>query len=163
MISFIIDGDPIPQPRPQVTRTGRVYVKDNGIYSYRHAIQKYLVENSERLIQGPVAVELLFVFERPPSHYTATGRLAKGSPGVPTGCDIDNLMKGVFDSLNGLAIKDDRWVGKATLEKRFGPEAYTEVRICRMEKKADDLPPRKSKSSKDSGPKAHRGRPLPTK
>ena len=162
MIAFRIDGDPIPQPRPQVTRTGRVYVKDNGIYSYRHAIQKYLVENGERLIQGPVAVELLFVFERPPSHYTATGRLAKGSPGVPTGCDIDNLMKGVFDSLNGLAIKDDRWIGKATLEKRFGPEAYTEVRIWQHNPTADS-PPKKSKSSKGSGPKAHRGRPLPKK
>lgn len=37
--------------------------------------------------------------------------------------DIDNLIKGLFDSLNGLVWKDDNLVSKVTATKLYGPSA----------------------------------------
>ena len=53
--------------------------------------------------------------------------------------DIDNLAKSILDSCNGIAYKDDAYVTKAIIEKKYaqeGEEARTEVVLSeRFEKK----------------------------
>jgi Holliday junction resolvase RusA-like endonuclease len=42
---------------------------------------------------------------------------------------VDNVAKGILDSLNGVAWADDRQVGKLVVEKSYGEEPRTTVRI----------------------------------
>jgi len=43
--------------------------------------------------------------------------------------DLDNTTKAVLDSLNGVAWEDDSQVQRLVVEKSYGPEARTTVRI----------------------------------
>jgi Holliday junction resolvase RusA-like endonuclease len=43
--------------------------------------------------------------------------------------DLDNCAKGVLDSLNGVAWHDDSQVSRLVLEKSYGTEGRTTVRI----------------------------------
>jgi Holliday junction resolvase RusA-like endonuclease len=44
-------------------------------------------------------------------------------------CDVDNAAKAVLDALNGVAWEDDSQVQRLVVEKSYGPEARTTVRI----------------------------------
>jgi len=67
--------------------------------------------------------DFIFVFERPKCHW-GTGRNAeKLKPSSPEyhiiKPDIDNIMKIILDSLNGIIFKDDSQVVSGKYEKRY--------------------------------------------
>ena len=76
----------------------------------------------------PLTVILDLVFARPASHLTKKG-LRKGAPLLPR-CDVDNAAKACLDALNGVAFEDDSQVAKLVVEKSYGQEARTTVRIA---------------------------------
>lgn len=59
-------------------------------------------------LDGPLACSLLFLFPRP------AAKIWKKNPMPREWCerkpDLDNLLKSVFDALNGLAFHDDRQI-----------------------------------------------------
>ena len=75
----------------------------------------------------PVDVVIDFVFGRPKSHLRKNG-LREGAPALPR-CDLDNMAKAVLDSLNGIAWDDDAQVRRLVVEKSYGVEGRTTVRI----------------------------------
>jgi Holliday junction resolvase RusA-like endonuclease len=44
--------------------------------------------------------------------------------------DVDNCAKAALDALNGVAFEDDSQVAKLVVEKSYGQEARTTVRIA---------------------------------
>ena len=48
--------------------------------------------------------------------------------------DLDNLMKGVADALNGVAYKDDGQIAGAVIRKQYGRKDNTRVIIETMDK-----------------------------
>lgn len=68
-----------------------------------------------------------FVWERPKSHMRKSG-VKPDAPVLPRP-DLDNTTKAVLDSLNGVAWEDDSQVQRLVVEKSYGPEARTTVRI----------------------------------
>lgn len=63
-----------------------------------------------RLADGPLGLEVTFYFPRPKGHFNTKGLLnAEGlRHPAPTGRpDADNLLKLIWDALNGLAWRDD--------------------------------------------------------
>jgi Holliday junction resolvase RusA-like endonuclease len=134
MAEFVVFGPPIPQPRPTVARNGHRYYPANGIATYRRAIQTVAKPLFPVPIDRPCRLTVVYVFERPPSHYTKGGVLtaaAKRRP-YPTNCDSDNLAKGLKDSLNGVAYVDDRLVVSETHDRIYGDKARTEIRLVRL-------------------------------
>ena len=129
-ITFSIPGEPIPQPRVKVTRTGHAYTPDNGIVAYRQAIA--LAAKAAGALptdEAPLTLIIDFVFVRPKSHFKASGELnPRTALRVPPG-DCSNYQKGVEDALNGVAYIDDVQIGKVIAEKTYGTEARTTVRI----------------------------------
>jgi len=79
------------------------------------------------LTDAPCEVVIDFVFSRPKSHLRKAG-LAKDAPRLPRP-DLDNMAKAVLDSLNGVAWVDDSQVSRLVVEKSYGTEARTTVRI----------------------------------
>ena len=131
-ITFSVPGDPVPQPRVRVSTRGgfaRAYVpKKHAIHEYRAAIAKAAIDaGATPTTHEPLTLIIDLVFKRPSSHYTKKG-LRSGAPVLPRP-DVSNCQKGIEDALNGIAWVDDKQVGKAIVEKSYGDEARTTVRV----------------------------------
>jgi Holliday junction resolvase RusA-like endonuclease len=74
----------------------------------------------------PLNVVIDAVFERPKSHMNKSGVKAD-APRLPRP-DVDNLAKAVLDALQDV-MGDDTNVARLVVEKSYGQEARTTVRI----------------------------------
>lgn len=133
-VSFEVPGDPVPQPRPRITTRGKhghAYTPaGHPIHAYRAAIAAAArAAGATPTDHAPLTVIIDLVFVRPPSHFKASGELnPRTAKPVPRG-DCTNYAKGVEDALNGVAWVDDVQIGKVVVEKTWGTEARTTVRI----------------------------------
>jgi Holliday junction resolvase RusA-like endonuclease len=130
-ITFTVPGKPVTQPRQKFVRaTGRAYTPDNGIVAYREAIALAAkAAGATPTTEAPLTLVIDWVFVRPKSHYLASGELnPRTALPLPPG-DTSNYLKGVEDALNGVAWGDDVQIGKTIMEKTYGHEARTTVRI----------------------------------
>ena len=130
-LTFTVPGEPIPQPRPRVSTRGgfaRAYVPaKHPVHAYRDAIAAAARMAGAGVHGEPVSVVIDFVWERPKSHLRKSG-VKPDAPALPRP-DLDNTTKAVLDSLNGVAWEDDSQVQRLVVEKSYGPEARTTVRI----------------------------------
>jgi Holliday junction resolvase RusA-like endonuclease len=132
-IAFTVEGDPVPQPRARITvrgRHGHAYTpSDHKIHAYRSSIATAAVEaGATPTDAAPITLIIDLVFARPKSHYRKSG-LREDAPKLPR-ADCSNVLKGIEDSLNGVAWVDDTQVGRVVVEKSWGTEGRTTVRIC---------------------------------
>lgn len=129
-ITFSVPGDPVPQPRPRVSTRGgfaRAYVpRDHAVHAYRRAIVA-AAEGAGLTVQDePLNVVIDAVFARPQSHMRKAG-VKPDAPRLPRP-DVDNIAKAVLDALQEV-IGDDTLVGRLVVEKSYGTEARTTVRV----------------------------------
>jgi Holliday junction resolvase RusA-like endonuclease len=109
MIEFILPIDPVAKGRPRFDRRGiartpektRRFERSVALLSRKHA--------PKEPITGAVELRLTFLMKAP-------GRPVRPYPST---CDLDNLIKGVSDSLNGIMWVDDVQVTKVTAEKVY--------------------------------------------
>jgi len=131
-LTFTVPGEPVPQPRPRVSTRGgfaRAYVPaKHPVHAYRDAIAAAARAAGAGVHGEPVSVVIDFVWERPKSHMRKSG-IKPDAPVLPRP-DLDNTTKAVLDSLNGVAWEDDSQVQRLVVEKSYGPEARTTVRIA---------------------------------
>ena len=108
MIEFRVKGLPVALKRPRMTRRGIVYdpsKKEKQVFDL-----KCRKHRPEKAWTGPIKIEIIFYFKRPPSHIKKDLRLRKNAPEHHTAKpDIDNLVKFVLDALKGFYI-DDRQI-----------------------------------------------------
>ena len=131
-ITFSVPGDPVPQPRPRITTRGKhghAYTPaSHPIHAYRAAIAAAArAAGATPTDAAPLTLIVDLVFERPKSHFLKRG-LKDDAPKLPR-ADCSNCLKGIEDALNGVAWVDDAQVGKVIVEKSYGTEARTTVRI----------------------------------
>jgi Holliday junction resolvase RusA-like endonuclease len=129
-ITFSIPGNPVPQPRTKVcVRNNKPhgYVeKKHPIHAYRQAVALAARAAGVRQATGPVSIIIDAVFARPKSHMNKGGVKPK-APALPRP-DVDNISKGVLDALKSV-MGDDTNVGRLLVEKTWGTEGRTTVRI----------------------------------
>ena len=131
-ITFSVPGDPVPQPRPRITTRGKhghAYTPaSHPIHAYRAAIAAAArAAGATPTDAAPLTLIVDLVFERPKSHFLKRG-LKDDAPKLPR-ADCSNCLKGIEDALNGVAWLDDTQVGRVVVEKSYGTEARTTVRI----------------------------------
>ena len=130
-ITFSVPGEPVPQPRPRVTTRGgfgRAYVPHaHPVHAYRASLAAAARDAGAEPHDEPVSVVIDLVFERPKSHMNKSG-VKPSAPRLPR-VDLDNVGKAILDSLNGVAWGDDSQVQRLVIEKTYGTEARTTVRI----------------------------------
>jgi len=130
-ITFSVPGEPIPQPRPRVSTRGgfaRAYVPaKHPVHAYRQSLAAAARAAGAGVHGDPVSVVIDFVASRPRSHMRKSG-VKPDAPLLPR-FDLDNATKAVLDSLNGVAWEDDSQVARLVVEKSYGTEARTTVRI----------------------------------
>ena len=129
-ITFSIPGDPVPQPRARVSTAGgfaRAYVpKKHPVHAYRHRLQVAAIDAGLEKTSGTVEVIIDAVYARPKSHVTKKG-VKPTAPALPRP-DVDNVAKAVLDAI-GPILGDDSQVRRLVVEKSYGTEARTTVRI----------------------------------
>lgn len=121
--------DPIPCPRPKVSRYGGAYYPAK--YSrWKAAAAKLLPAclfnaGIVRELAGPLIVSLVLRVTRPKA-----SKLTHPKP------DVDNYAKSVMDACNGLAWEDDSQVVRLEVSKEWAPPGEpgsVEVVISRPE------------------------------
>ena len=129
-ITFSVPGDPVPQPRPRVSTAGgfaRAYVpKQHAIHGYRQAVALAAKAAGLKEATAPVSVIVDAVFARPKSHLNKGG-VKPTAPRLPRP-DVDNIGKAVLDALQEV-IGDDSNVSRLVVEKTYGTEGRTTVRV----------------------------------
>lgn len=129
-VTFTVAGEPVPQPRPRVSTRGgfaRAYVPaKHPVHAYRRRIANHAAEAGLEKTDRPVEVIVDAVFARPKSHMTRKG-VKPSAPTLPRP-DVDNIGKAVLDALQDV-MGDDTNVRRLVVEKSYGTEARTTVRI----------------------------------
>lgn len=129
-VTFTVPGEPVPQPRPRVSTRGgfaRAYVPaKHPVHAYRAAIAEEAGKAGLEPTDEPFEVIVDAVFARPKSHMTKRGVKAT-APALPRP-DVDNVAKAVLDALQDV-MGDDTHVRRLVVEKSYGAEARTTVRI----------------------------------
>lgn len=117
IIEFQVPGAPVSSPRPKAFSFqghARVCIpRKSPIHGWKFNIQKHALDamkaaGHEMPTDGPVTLELEFIFPRP------RGKIWKKKPmpreKLTHGPDLDNLAKGVMDAMNQIVYMDDRQV-----------------------------------------------------
>ena len=129
-ITFSVPGDPVPQPRPRVSTRGgfaRAYVPaKHPVHEYRTQIAAAARDAGLTETGEPLSVVIDAVFARPKSHLRKSG-VKPDAPRLPRP-DVDNIGKAVLDALQDV-VGDDTNVARLVVEKSYGTEARTTVRI----------------------------------
>ena len=129
-ITFSVPGNPVPQPRPRVSTRGgfaRAYVPSkHPVHDYRTQLATAARDAGLTATGDPLDVVIDAVFERPKSHMRKSG-VKPDAPKLPRP-DVDNVAKAVLDALQDV-MGDDSMVARLVVEKSYGDEARTTVRI----------------------------------
>ena len=133
MIEFTIYGKPIALKRHRSTRSGRMY--DPSAKDKKKIWVKIAKYNRSLPLTDEIMIHLLFVMERPKSHYR-TGKfkhlLKDDIPEYHSYTpDLDNLVKMICDVIQGKDrfILDDSQICRIQAEKIYGEKPRTEVII----------------------------------
>ena len=129
-ITFSVPGNPVPQPRARVSTRGgfaRAYVPSkHPVHDYRTQLAVAARLAGLTPTGEPLSVVIDAVFERPKSHRNKSG--VKATAPVLPRPDVDNVAKAVLDSLQDV-MGDDTMVARLVVEKSYGQEARTTVRV----------------------------------
>ena len=129
-ITFSVPGEPVPQPRPRVSTRGgfaRAYVPaKHPVHAYRQSLTAAARAAGLSDTGEPLSVVIDAVFVRPKSHMRKSG-VKPDAPKLPRP-DVDNIAKACLDALQDV-IGDDTCVARLVIEKSYGTEARTTVRI----------------------------------
>ena len=124
---FQVGGKPQGKARPRVTRSGRAYTPkkteraEMGVaWSARDA--------GVRPIDGPVALEIVAIYEVPKS-VSQRKRQAMLGEFRPVKPDADNVLKLVADALNGIAYGDDNQIVSTAVWKIYGAESRVIITV----------------------------------
>ena len=129
-ITFTVPGNPVPQPRVRVSTRGgfaRAYVPSkHPVHDYRTQLAAAARLAGLTPTGEPLDVVIDAVWERPRSHLLKSG-VKSTAPRLPRP-DVDNVAKAVLDALQDV-MGDDSLVARLVVEKSWGQEARTTVRI----------------------------------
>lgn len=121
-VHFIIPGKPIGKGRPRFTRTGHCWTPDKTVAYERDIKMTYWSTYGHRKYaeDKALAVEIILYYPRPKRMTKVKRLLAQKGVLRPTvKPDVDNVIKGILDALNGVAFEDDRQIVQIACEKWY--------------------------------------------
>lgn len=117
-LSLFISGIPLAQGRPRFRRAGKfVQTYDPAkSKSWKESVRWQFIEQMHKenrsMIEGVIEADLVFLLPRPKSLPKKTKYHVKKP-------DLDNLVKSVFDALQGIAFHSDSQIYKMTVTKLY--------------------------------------------
>ena len=117
---IVVEGIIRGKQRPRFnTKTGRAFTSNQTI-NYENWIKQCYIEQSNKLLQGPIRARIEIYHSVPKSYSKRKIEVIKDGTDYPMKKpDCDNVVKIVLDSLNKIAYDDDKQVVELTVLKRW--------------------------------------------
>ncbi|MBF8733085.1 RusA family crossover junction endodeoxyribonuclease [Pseudomonas guariconensis] len=137
-VTFHVPGEPVGKGRPRIGRVGnhaRMFTPaKTASYEGLIALAGTEAMGGRVLLECPVMVEMRIVLGMPQSMSKKRKAMALAGELFPTKKpDMDNVIKAIYDGLNGVVWKDDVQVVDAFVRKRYGEVPGVHVRIVPLE------------------------------
>lgn len=137
-VQFLVPGEPVGKGRPRIGRVGghaRMFTpQKTASYEGLIALAGTEAMAGRTLLEGAVMVEMRIVLPVPASKSKKFKAQALAGEIFPTKKpDMDNVIKAIYDGLNGVVWKDDVQVVDAFVRKRYGEVPGVHVRIVPLE------------------------------
>jgi Holliday junction resolvase RusA-like endonuclease len=111
VITFQVDGQPVPQGSLKVINGRVIHAKGSELAAWRSAIALRAREAGAKPHIEPVEIEMIFTMARPKT-------VTRPEPSVAP--DLDKLVRAVLDGLTAIAYRDDGQVVRLTATKEYG-------------------------------------------
>ena len=135
-VDFVIQGKVQAKQRPRFNRySGKTYTPNETI-AYENWVKTCYLEKykDKELMEKPLRVTIKAYFEIPKSTIKKRKQQMMDNEILPmVKPDTDNIAKGVLDSLNGIAYKDDKQVVELIVNKFYNNTPYVSVIIEEIE------------------------------
>lgn len=134
-ISFFVPGAPVGKGRPKVSSRGgkfaRMYTPEKtASYESLIALAAQEAMAGNRLIAGPADVEISMFLPVPTSWSKKKQAAALQGQVYPTKKpDADNVIKAIFDGINGVVWVDDVQACDIVVRKRYADKPGVEVSV----------------------------------
>jgi len=137
VFAFSVPGEPVGKGRPRATTINgmaRLYTpKKTASYEGLVAHAAQLAMRGAEPFQAAVAVEVDMVCSVPKSYSGKQAtRCLSGEVRPTKKPDIDNVLKAVFDGMNGVVWQDDVQAVEVKVSKRYGPTPGVHVRVAAL-------------------------------
>jgi Holliday junction resolvase RusA-like endonuclease len=143
-IRFTIPGNPCAKERPRFnTKTGRAFTPKKTVRA-ENVVAKLArtAMGARNPMTGPIRLHIEAVFPIPASWPAHLKRAAiEGRVWHVARSDLDNIVKLVSDSMNGIAFADDSQVAVLTNGKRYGKPERVDVRVIPLDQAEDAITP----------------------
>ena len=134
IITFIIEGEPQGKGRHRTTKKGINYTPTNTVLYENWIKTCYLSRVGEKILQGPIKASIEAYYTIPKSKSkNVKAQMEKGIIRPVKKPDVDNIAKAVFDSLNGIAYKDDSQVVELSMSKYYAENGFVKVMLEEIE------------------------------
>ena len=135
MIKFLIRTRPKPQQRHRSRGRFQYDPSSKDKKDFLLQAQQYA---PKKPISRMIDMELTFCYKRPRTHFISKNKkliLKEDAPFYKgSRSDLDNLVKFVADSLQGVFYKDDSQIVSLSANKVWGAEDYVYVKISHTKK-----------------------------
>lgn len=128
-LRLVIPGQPKSQKRHRTGRNGHRY--DPSKKDKKALKQELLQIKPAKPIEGPVRVDINAFFRTPTSWSNKKRKKHEGEyrPKKP---DKDNIEKIIYDSMNGMILKDDNQIVDGRTRKFYSEKPCTEIIITKI-------------------------------
>lgn len=132
-LTLTIPGEPVAKGRPRFYNGHAITPKKT--VNYETLVKEmWAVTHGQQTLTGELCASLTAYFAIPNSKSKAMKkRMSMGLVRPTKKPDIDNLIKSVLDSLNGIAYKDDSQIVTVVAEKFYSDVPRLELEICERE------------------------------
>lgn len=133
-VTFVVPGQPVGKGRPRVGKIGahaRLFTPEKTVnYEGLVAMAAQQAMQGRELITGPVMVEMDITVQIPQSWSKKRKSQALAGEIFPTTKpDKDNVIKAIYDGINGVVWKDDVQAVDGHQRKRYGETPGVRVRV----------------------------------
>lgn len=134
-VSFTVPGQPVAKGRSRATKSGMHFTPEK-TRRYENQVSAYAAEAMRHmpLIGSPVEIVVDAYMMIPASwSIKKKGECIAGKIKPAVRPDLDNILKAVFDGINGVIIVDDGLVVKITASKHYAEKPQLLVTVIGQE------------------------------
>jgi Holliday junction resolvase RusA-like endonuclease len=134
MVTFMVEGTPVPKGRPRFARRGKFVStyspKTTVDYEFKVSESAKLAMGSSEPLETPVGAYIYITLPVPASYSKKRTQACLSGQERPTKkSDIDNYCKAIFDGMNGIVFVDDSLVVSLHATKVYGTIGMVEVMV----------------------------------
>ena len=137
VVTFTIDGDPVPKGRPRFARRGQfvqTYTDAKTIdYETHVAMKARQAIGASEPLQGALTVFMYLRYAIPASYSKRRKEGCLRGLEFPKKVDIDNVYKSITDAMNGIVYADDSQITEAHITKVYAEEAGANIMVQECE------------------------------